>query len=442
MSILVTGLNSALQKRFHTEKIKPGNVHRANFIEYDIGGKGQNCITTLSHLTSTSPSRESNKNDYTTAPIHLIQFVGKGENGNKLLKMLDKKKEGNKNIDFLTVRSDSETRLSTTIISDDIDDDATEFVDPSGIVTEKDIVSLLNLMKNNNNNDYNGILFMGSLPTDCPTTIYSSILQLCADYSNNKRENSKNKIIVIDTVHGLKLLFQTIRKINNSDNNNINDINISAMLKINMAELFRLLEIEGKENETEKMDDHSVLLLLHKAAQKFYHCYLSNENKNTNNVSLAITDGKHAAHFIQYNVNNNDYKKKWNIDENANYNIYRIQIPNIKEYNDDTTLLYPIGAGDAVAASTIAAWHDLEYYDPNNSFLNNNILDIQNYHSLLFNKDIKVCKDEKMLKAFMFGLACGSASCLQSKNSALDNIDVKALFLQTIKHSDSVIRIA
>ena len=92
-------------------------------------------------------------------------------------------------------------------------------------------------------------------------------------------------------------------------------------------------------------------------------------------TAIAITDGSQPAHIW--------YKQQ----------LYHNPIPTLDD-DASNTPLYPIGAGDAVAAGCVAAWKD----DP--------------------------------VAAFQYGLACGSASCLMEDNSMFSLDRVESLLQQ------------
>ena len=95
---------------------------------------------------------------------------------------------------------------------------------------------------------------------------------------------------------------------------------------------------------------------------------------------------------------------------------------------------------DAVAAGTVAAWTSLS---ANMSFPS--IIPDDSMISLAsFVESITMSLSEKSLElstvqvqalaSFTFGLACGSASCLQEENSVVDAGDVNSLFQSIINH--------
>jgi fructose-1-phosphate kinase PfkB-like protein len=120
-------------------------------------------------------------------------------------------------------------------------------------------------------------------------------------------------------------------------------------------------------------------------------------------------------------------------------------------------VLYPIGAGDAVAGGTIAAWTSLttaaaaaattSTATAASSTSSSSILSdacfnlVQDFcHKQQINPTrthhtattILQQQQQDALASFAFGLACGSASCLQPENSVLEERDVLRLFPQIV----------
>ena len=106
--------------------------------------------------------------------------------------------------------------------------------------------------------------------------------------------------------------------------------------------------------------------------------------------------------------------------------------------------LYPIGVGDSVAAGTLAAWKCLSDDNENNKCLPDAIAQVLNQRKdgiATTDSNTAAATDQQLgplttttsnvlLTAFAFGLACGSASCLQEENSVLEVEDAIALFQQ------------
>ena len=92
-------------------------------------------------------------------------------------------------------------------------------------------------------------------------------------------------------------------------------------------------------------------------------------------------------------------------------------------------MLYPIGAGDTVAAGTLADWQYLHHKNgvvsPHTGRL---LLERNAQWSSGEGSSSKTAKGYNMATAFAFGLACGSASCLKPENSVFDVDDATKFF--------------
>jgi len=181
--------------------------------------------------------------------------------------------------------------------------------------------------------EFEAVCFMGSVPPGVPKSAYAKIMERI----------SVRTLCLIDSVVGLEELLGVL-----------SDRKQRAMLKINESELFKLCGLS--EGSTSFGAAIQIFLNKHHAVE-----------------ALAITNGSQAARFI-------DVQSK---------QIFELPIPKLKG------LLYPIGAGDAVAAGTLA--------------------------NVLRNPSMG------LLDAFAYGLQCGSATCLQAENSALNPEDLATL---------------
>ena len=109
---------------------------------------------------------------------------------------------------------------------------------------------------------------------------------------------------------------------------------------------------------------------------------------------------------------------------------------------------------DAVAAGTVGAWTSLAASDAANTssskpfsllppILSNESLELLEGLVEVIHKDNPSSTMTKVhahaAAAFAFGLACGSASCLQEENSVLDVRDVNRLFRSMIRHPPEVV---
>jgi sugar/nucleoside kinase (ribokinase family) len=125
-------------------------------------------------------------------------------------------------------------------------------------------------------------------------------------------------------------------------------------------------------------------------------------------AGLAVTDGRHPAHFVAF--------------QQETFDILQLPVPDLKS----SGTLYPIGAGDSVAAGTLAAWRSLEY--TKGLVLNEKIMQALQTGLDRSENSIADGAIRKIATAFAFGISCGSASCLQEQNSILKEDDVLRLF--------------
>ena len=104
-----------------------------------------------------------------------------------------------------------------------------------------------------------------------------------------------------------------------------------------------------------------------------------------------------------------------------------------------------VGAQDAVAAGTIAAWTSLMANDDTPTVIpEDSIAPLVAFEDEIIAKYLNLpigfsLVQARAMAAFAFGLACGSASCLQEQNSVLDISDVATLFKETSRSPPKVI---
>lgn len=356
-SAIVVGLNGALQKRFVLSpdaSLVPGNVHRAAALQTGIGGKGQDVAMSLACLEFPD--------------LALAQFVGSGPEGDAVLQLL-KESVGEGAATSLTVRTASQMRTCTTIVASD---ESTELVEPSGVVTEEEKDQLLSKLQTSTS--ASTLCIMGSMPPGLPSNMYADIYSTTA---------SSDTLTVIDSVVGLAGLLQAI-----SDKKEHGPV----LLKINASELCSLVGVKKSSSEAGGIDMKELKQAVDGFVTQFGKEAL---------VGLALTDGKHPAHLVSFGSD----------DENE---IYKLPTPTL----DPKLTLYPIGAGDSVAAGTLASWKSLQA--SKTKYLSDSI------QSAL---QKRAGTDAGQLEAaFAFGLACGSASCLKEENSVFDVKEVLELF--------------
>ena len=390
---VVVGLNAAFQKRFvlpSSTPLTPGSVHRADRIEEGVGGKGQDVAVSLAQLW-TNPAKR---------PLCLAQFVGSGPGGDAVMSLLEDTfgKRGNSggdtSWDSLTVRTRSSMRTCTSIVGFD---STTELVEPSGVIDEEEMKSLLrgiDALTSSSNGleaDAAALVIMGSMPPGCVEDTYSN---LCSAISGDRTR------ILVDSVVGLKPLFTTLVAKRKSKS-----YNGECILKINASELCRLAGVTRLDRgETEGVTKEE----LNEAVQKFLTEY------GTRSLDyMAITDGGHPAYLVKLG---------------ENLRMYDLGIMDLAIDNNDL-VLYPIGAGDTVAAATMSGLLHLKD-GPSVSPLDDDC----SKFLIHFRNSIESDENDKdMLAAFAFGLACGSASCLEQENSVFKTTEALTLLDKMLK---------
>lgn len=372
-STIVVGLNGALQKRFilpQDNVLIPGNVHRAAEIQVGVGGKGQDVALSLSCLEVPS--------------VQLAQFVGSGPDGDVVLDLL-KGQIGEDAATSLTVRPKSQMRTCTTIVASD---DATELVEPSGVIEKDERNELMRMLTFDENKPPAALCFMGSMPPGCPSSMYGDIYKASA---------GPNTLCVIDSVAGLDDLLEEIGKQKGRG---------PVLLKVNASELCKLAGVAKKSSESGGIADDELV----EAVREFMKL------KSPTIAGFALTDGKHPAHLVHL--------------LESDFSIYRIGVPDLSKEKT----LYPIGAGDSVAAGALASWKYLRSIndDKEKEFLPNSLqqalLSKKQETAIVFEGNDDSSDPLDMAMALSFGVACGSASCLSTENSIFDVDTVRDLF--------------
>jgi fructose-1-phosphate kinase PfkB-like protein len=378
-STVIVGLNGALQKRFvlpSETPLVPGNVHRAKEVQVGVGGKGQDVAVTLSCLQF-------------QGDMQLAQFVGGGAEGetvhNMMEELLGEPAMG------LTVRTASGMRTCTSIVGSDT---TTELVEPSGTIAEDEMEELMSKLQEV---QASALCIMGSMPPGCSDDTYAKIYKNVA---------VKGTLCLIDSVAGLDSLLEAIAT--NPDHG-------PTILKVNASELCRLSGVDKTSNEAGGVGIEELV----QAIPAFLSRYEPHAAKAL--TAIAVTDGAHPAYLAVLPVTETE-------DE---FRLFQLPIASLSvdDQSGSTpplvlqgSTLYPIGAGDAVAGGTLAAWRALVDGPDAPPCLHP---DIQ--AALLGNESPAV---RVMLTAFSFGLACGSASCLIEQNSVLKIQDALSLYRQ------------
>ncbi|CAB9517220.1 Tagatose-6-phosphate kinase [Seminavis robusta] len=369
---VIVALNGALQKRFvlpSESPLVPGNVHRISEVQVGIGGKGQDVAIALSCLS------------YSKEKLKIAQFLGLGNEGDLVHEMLEDR-VGQEAM-TMTVRTESKLRTCTSVVASDT---TTELIEPSGAIKADEMKELLSKIEKLEGNSAAAICIMGSMPPGCDDSTYANIYSRCAN---------PNTLCVIDSVAGLEPLIKAIAE---------KDKQGPTIFKVNASELCKLAGVKKSNNEVDGIQQDELVA----AVSGFLKKYEPHAIEALS--AIAITDGKHPAHMAIM-------KGK------ESFGLYQLPVNALPEGKT----LFPIGAGDAVAAGTMAAWQCLLESDAEESCLQTDV------KSMLveFKKNIEAEQSTDvptMLSSFGFGLACGSASCLQEENSVLDKTDVQSLF--------------
>jgi len=254
---------------------------------------------------------------------------------------------------------------------------------------------------------------MGSMPPGCPLDTYGTIYEKICGNSDG------GMLCLIDSVVGLEPLFERMVTLVKEDDWT------RVVLKVNIAELCKMSGVtKTSGSEAECATQEEVIA----AVIAFLEKYVDSRRALD---YIAITDGKGPAHLVKIKETNDELQNEGNI------KIWKLQVADLFAYTqdqslmsgDDSLTLYPIGAGDTVAAGTLAAWQHLfsvrKESGPLQSTSARN-LDIRIQESLTDRSKSEELDDVAV--AFAFGLACGSASCLQKENSVFDVKDSLNLF--------------
>lgn len=333
---IVVGLNGALQKRFilpNNQGLVPGNVHRATRVDFGVGGKGQDVAISLHCLLGRGRLSDRHKtNDFNAdADIRLVQFIGTGTAGDTVYNLL-KDRLGEKTLEF-TVRSSSEMRTCTSIISTD---ETTELVEPSGSITSDELEELFSVVSSNRNspnecetNGARSLCIMGSMPPGCPEDTYARIYSQTA---------GPNTVCVVDSLSGTRPLLQTVSE-KMGDGNERKATAGPILFKINASELCKMTETSKSNSEIGGITISELTDAIERFLAK-YSIASNNNDSSTGLIGLAITDGKHDAYFVSIRNNSSQEEKSSPL---PSFRIYKVAVPNLDDGNSRT--LYPIGAG-------------------------------------------------------------------------------------------------
>lgn len=396
-SVAVIGLNAALQKRFVLppgQNLAPGNVHRAQRCETGVGGKGQDVGVALSCLLChKSKAKAAMANSPDDKSVLVAQFLGAGAAGDAVSHAL-RTRHGLS--DALTVRNAAPLRTCTTIVGAD---ESTELVETSGEVTVEEMALLRRkvdeMTKEGGKADC--VCVMGSMPPGCEVDTYAELTERLA---------GRGTLVLIDSVVGLDPLLVALAKIRGEGDGSKKGG--GAVLKLNAAELCKLAGVEKAGGEGDRVSAEELAA----SARGFAAAHAGAVGALD---YLCVTDGKWPGHLVEVSA---DFRT-W-------------QLPAVDLSGEGT--LYPIGAGDTVAAGTLAAWQYLHRRLANSDGFFGVIS--SEIGMKLSNRVVEWSKGAsaeeeagvRMATAFAFGLSCGSASCLQQENSVFDVDDAVKFF--------------
>ncbi len=352
--LVVVGLNGALQKRFVIQDHKDLIPGNVHRASQIQTGVGGKGQDVAIALNSLG-----------TEGIRLLQFVGQGAEGDTVYQCLSDQL-GAEAIQETTIRVQSLMRTCTSIVGAS---ETTELVEPSGNIEAEEIQALLH--KCERLQSTSGICIMGSMPPGCLPQLYSEIYQRITSQSSSKT------LCVIDSVAGVDFLFQALTG--------------PTIYKVNAQELCGLVGLPEKTNLSEIIP-----------------AFLNKYQPPQHLQGLAITDGKRPGYLCCFDSSKT---KKWQL--------FSLEIPKLDESSCGTkAILYPIGAGDAVAAGTLAAWMTLETGGGTVPPSCRDAL-FQKFQSLQQNQISPAAST--LVTSFAFGLACGSASKYQTTGESVED---------------------
>ncbi|KAL7525663.1 hypothetical protein ACHAXR_001104, partial [Thalassiosira sp. AJA248-18] len=352
-----------------------------------VGGKGQDVGVAMSCLLSQEEQTTDDK-------VLLAQFLGMGPEGDAVSNTL-RTKHGLS--DALTIRNAAPLRTCTTIVGAD---EATELVETSGEVTKEEMEELQSkvgeMAKEGGKADC--VCIMGSMPPGCAEDTYADL---------TARLTGKKSLVLIDSVIGLDPLLSALSTVFDTSDGTKKEG--GAVLKLNAAELCKLADVAKSAGE----EDRVTIEELTESTKGFV-------TKYANAIGaldyLCITDGKYPGYVVEIPKSVSSSFRKW-------------QLPAVDLSKEG--MLYPIGAGDTVAAGTLAAWQYLHHQPTTDNFFGvvpSKIGKGLSDRKAEWGEGAEDDEGFKMATSFAFGLSCGSASCLQQENSVFEVDDAVKFF--------------
>ena len=432
-SIVVVGLNAALQKRFILppgKNLEPGNVHRAQIVETGVGGKGQDVGVALSCLmlarqqsstttTATAAATTTKSCEEENNKVMLAQFLGMGPEGDAVSGMLQFKYGLS---DALTIRNAAPLRTCTTIVGAD---QATELVETSGEVTRHEMKAMQTKLEllTNRGGRANCVCIMGSMPPGCDEDTYADLTSRLAD---------SHSLVLIDSVIGLEPLLSALNTIFSNTEGKKHG---GAVLKLNAAEICKLAGVAKGAGETDQVTleelTASTIGLVTRYADAValdYLCITDGKVRRHASSPLPLLFASHSYTCFDPGPHSQFPGYLVEVPQSVSTSFRTWQLPSVDLSN--AGMLYPIGAGDTVAAGTLAAW---QYLHHDSGVLSSHIGKLlcerkTKWSSGEDDTSLEVTRGYNMATAFAFGLACGSASCLKPENSVFDVDEALSFF--------------
>ena len=364
---VVFGLNPALQRSINlVADLDVGAVNRGATSTIGIGGKGQDVFIAARSMEAELPL--------------VAQLVGSGAEGDTLMSLLTELAPVEaETLHRLTVRCSARLRNAITLLSPK-SQEATEVVEPSGLVSEQEIAQLKALLLETP--PASGVAVMGSMPPGCPPSLYSDLLPLCTDERSTVLLD-----IVSSVVPTMAALQGRVARV---------------ILKVNIKELCAVVgrPVPPGSDSARSRSGELLAAATALASQLATSCSSSGSSSasTTNAVTssfVCATDGAFSAHLLELT-------SRGTVGKHVTYTLPSLPRP----------LVNPIGAGDAVASGTIMA-----------------------ATGKVRVPGMEDADSGGMIHAFRWGLACGAASCLGPTNSAFTRGDAEEIFAGIGVHS-------
>jgi len=318
-------------------------------------------------------------------------------------------------------------RTCTSIVSDT---STTELIEPSGTITKRELNELLDKLSNCK---AEALCVMGSMPPGCPENTYADIYE---------RVSGKHTLCLIDSVVGLGPLLKQIATSQRQDRGG------PTILKCNASELCRLAGVKKSlSGEAHGIQQDELV----QAVTSFLRKYVDARHALT---AIAITDGSHPSYMAVMPVSSSETEfrlfqlpitslnKEETVERSSSNSSWghwssELQTQQATKATSQTELsatkVYPIGAGDAVAAGTLAAWVCLTGRPRSSSSSRSLRQPAQEEDRMHPDIQAALAGNESpttraILTSFSFGLACGTASCLNQENSVVGVEELLKIF--------------